>query len=157
DIDPNKLRAYGVSLGEVYAAVTRSNSAVGGRVVHQGNAEYLIRSVGWIEGLDDIRDTVVARRDNGTPIYVRQLGTVQVGPSFRRSALEKDGKEAVGGVVLMRFGGNPLEVTRKIKEKITTLQAGLPEGVRIVPFYDRTPLIRGAIETVGATVREELI
>ena len=157
DLDPNKLRAYDISLGEVYSAVARSNSSVGGRVVHQGNAEYLIRSVGWIENIDDIRDTVVARRENGTPIYVRQLGSVQVGPAFRRSVLEKDGKEVVGGVVLMRYGGNPLEVTRKIKEKITALQAGLPEGVRIVPFYDRTPLIHRAIETVSGTVREELI
>ena len=85
------------------------------------------------------------------------LGTVQVGPAFRRSVLEKDGKEVVGGVVLMRYGENPLEVTRRIKEKITTLQAGLPEGVRIVPFYDRTPLIHKAIETVSGTVKEELI
>ena len=153
DLDPNKLRAYGISLGEVYSAVARSNSSVGGRVIHQGNAEYLIRSVGWIENLDDIRDTVVAQRENGTPIDVGMLGTVQVGPAFRRSVLEKDGKEVVGGVVLMRYGENPLEVTRRIKEKITTLQAGLPEGVRIVPFYDRTPLIHKAIETVSGTVR----
>ena len=157
DLDPNKLRAYGVSLGEVYSAVARSNSSVGGRVIHQGSAEYLIRSVGWIENIDDIRDTVVSPRKNGTPIDVGMLGTVQIGPSFRRSVLEKDGKEAVGGVVLMRYGENPLEVTRRVKEKITTLQAGLPEGVRIVPFYDRTPLIHKALETVSGTVKEELI
>jgi len=156
DLDPNKLRAYGISLGEVYSAVARSNSAVGGRVIHQGNAEYLIRSVGWIQNLDDIRNTVVTQR-NGTPIYVENLAAVQVGPSFRRSVLEKDGKEVVGGVVLMRYGENPLEITRRIKEKITALQAGLPAGVRIVPFYDRTPLIHRAIETVSGTVREELI
>jgi Cu(I)/Ag(I) efflux system membrane protein CusA/SilA len=157
DLDPNKLRAYDISLGEVFSAVARSNSSVGGRVVHQGNAEYLIRSVGWIESLDDIRNTVVARRDQGVPIYVRQLGTVQVGPTFRRSVLEKDGREVVGGVVLMRYGGNPLEITRQIEQKIRAIQPGLPEGVRIVPFYDRTPLIHRAIETVSATVREELI
>jgi Cu(I)/Ag(I) efflux system membrane protein CusA/SilA len=157
DLDPNKLRAYGISLGEVYSAVARSNSSVGGRVVHQGNAEYLIRSIGWIENLDDIRETVVAQRGNGTPINVGMLGTVQVGPAFRRSVLEKDGNEVVGGVVLMRYGENPLEVTRRIKEKITTLQSGLPAGVRIVPFYDRTPLIHKAIETVSGTVKEELI
>ena len=157
DLDPNKLRAYGISLGEVYSAVARSNSSVGGRVIHQGNAEYLIRSVGWIENLGDIRDTVVAQRNNGTPIDVGMLGTVQFGPAFRRSVLEKDGKEAVGGVVLMRYGENPLEVTRRVKEKITTLQAGLPAGVRIVPFYDRTPLIHKALETVEGTVKEELI
>ena len=124
-------------------------------MIHQGNAEYLIRSVGWIQNLDDIRNSVVAER-SGTPIYVKNLGAVQVGPSFRRSVLEKDGKEVVGGVVLMRYGLNPLEVTRGIKEKITALQPGLPAGVRIVPFYDRTPLIHKAIETVSGTVREEL-
>ncbi|MDR3622589.1 MAG: efflux RND transporter permease subunit, partial [Paludisphaera borealis] len=156
DLDPNALRAYGISLGEVYSAVARSNSSVGGRVVHQGNAEYLIRSVGWIRNLDDIRETVVAER-KGTPIFVKNLAKVQAGPSFRRSVLEKDGKEVVGGVVLMRYGENPLAVTRAIKEKITALQPGLPEGVRIVPFYDRTPLIHGAIETVRGTVVEELI
>src|SRR4051794_34061472 len=157
DLDPNKLRAYGISLGEVYSAVARSNSSVGGRVIHQGNAEYLIRSVGWIEDLDDIRETVVAQRGSGTPVDVGMLGSVQVGPAFRRSVLEKDGREAVGGVVLMRYGENPLEVTRRVKDKITTLQAGLPEGVRIVPFYDRTPLIHKALETVSGTVKEELI
>jgi Cu(I)/Ag(I) efflux system membrane protein CusA/SilA len=156
DLDPDKLRAYGITLGEVDSAVARSNSSVGGRVIHKGNAEYLIRSVGWIESLDDLRDTVVTQR-NGTPIYVRQLGAVQMGPGFRRSVLEKDGREVVGGVVMMRYGENPLEVTRKIKEKIATLQAGLPEGVRIIPFYDRTPLIHAALETVSDTVKEELI
>ena len=157
DLDPNKLRAFGISLGEVYSAVARSNSAVGGRVIHQGNAEYLIRSVGWIASLRDIENTVVTQHD-GTPIYVKQLGAVQVGQGFRRSVLEKDGKEVVGGVVLMRYGENPLEVTRRVKEKITALQAGLEEqGVRIVPFYDRTPLIHKALETVSGTVKEELI
>ena len=157
DLDPAKLRSYGISLGEVYSAVARSNSSVGGRVVHLGNAEYLIRSVGWIENIDDIRNTVVAQRNNGTPIFVHMLGSVQVGQAFRRSVLEKDGKEVVGGVVLMRYGENPLEVTRRVKEKISTLQTGLPAGVRIVPFYDRTPLIHKALETVSGTVKEELV
>src|SRR4051794_1935901 len=157
DIDPNKLRAYEISLGEADAAVSRSNSAVGGRVIHQGNAEFLIRSVGWIRGLRDIEDTVVTQR-GGTPITVKQVGVVQVGQGFRRSVLEKDGGEAVGGVVLMRYGENPLEVTRRIKEKISGLQEGLrDQGVRIVPFYDRTPLIHKALETVSGTVKEELI
>lgn len=156
DLDPTKLRAYGISLGEVYSAVARSNSAVGGRVIHKGNAEYVIRSVGWIQSLRDLENTVIAQR-GGTPVYVKQLGAVQFGPAFKRSVLEKDGREVVGAVVMMRYGGNPLEVTRRIKEKITALQAGLPEGVRIVPFYDRTPLIHDALETVSDTVKEELI
>ena len=156
DLDPSKLRAYDISLGEVYSAVARSNSAVGGRVIHRGNAEYLIRSVGWITNLRDIEESVVAQRD-GTPISLRNLGVVQMGPGFRRSVLEKDDREVVGGVVLMRHGENPLEVTRRVKDKISLLRAGLPDGVRIVPFYDRTPLIHGAIETVSGTVKEELI
>ncbi len=157
DVDPNKLRAYGIGLGDVYSAVSRSNSSVGGRVIHQGNAEYLIRSVGWIKNLQDIENTVVTER-SGTPIFVRNLGVVQVGQGFRRSILEKDGKEVVGGVVLMRYGENPLEITQRIKDKIAALQAGLrDQGVRIVPFYDRTPLIHKALETVSGTVKEELI
>ena len=138
DIDPNKLRGFKISLGEVYSAVGKSNASVGGRVVHQGNAEYLIRSIGWVRGLRDVETIVVAER-GGVPITVGQLGSVQIGPGFRRSVLEKDGRETVGGVVLMRFGENPLEVTRRIKSKIESLQSGLPEGVRIGPVYDRTP------------------
>ena len=155
DLDPNKLRAYGVSLGEVDSAVARSNSSVGGRVIHKGNAEYLIRSVGWIKGVEDLKETVIAERQ-GVPIYLKTIATVQLGPSFKRSVLEKDGKEVVGGVVVMRYGENPLEVTRRVKEKITTLSTGLPPGVRIVPFYDRTPLIKKAMATIIDTVREEL-
>ncbi|WP_240907409.1 efflux RND transporter permease subunit [Paludisphaera rhizosphaerae] len=155
DLDPSKLRAFGVSLGEVYSAVQRSNSAVGGRVIHKGNAEYLIRSVGWLRGVDDLKRTVVAQR-NGTPIYLETIASVQTGPGFKRSVLEKDGREVVGGVVMMRFGENPLEVTRQIKEKVAALSPGLPEGVRIVPFYDRTPLIEKALETVSDTVYEEI-
>ena len=156
DIDPNKLRGFKISLGEVYSAVGKSNASVGGRVVHQGNAEYLIRSIGWVRGLRDVETIVVTER-GGVPITVGQLGSVQIGPGFRRSVLEKDGRETVGGVVLMRFGENPLEVTRRIKSKIESLQSGLPEGVRIVPFYDRTPLIQNALATVTDTVTEELI
>jgi copper/silver efflux system protein len=157
DLDPNKLRAFGVTLGDVDRAVQRTNSSVGGRVIHQGNAEYLIRSIGWIKNLDDLSETVVARRGVGTPILLRELGSVQLGPAYRRSVLEKNGGEAVGGVVLMRFGENPLEVTRRIKEKLASLHDGLPEGVRIVPFYDRTPLITKAMATVSDTVKQELI
>lgn len=156
DLDPERLRAFNVTLGQIYTAVQRANAAVGGRVLNQGNAEYLIRSVGWIRDLDDLRRTVVAERD-GTPITVGDVASVQMGAGTRRSVLEKDGREVVGGVVLMRHGENPLAVTERVKQKITALGAGLPEGVRIVPFYDRTPLIENAMETVSRTVREELL
>lgn len=155
-LDPNRLRAYGIPLGEVASAVSRSNSSVGGNVYIKNDAEYLIRGIGWIRGLEDIRSTVIAQR-GGVPITVGDLATVQFAPEPRRSVLEKNGREAVGGVVLMRYGENPLEITKRIKEKIADLQPGLPEGVRIVPFYDRTRLIGDAIHTVTRTLTEEII
>jgi Cu(I)/Ag(I) efflux system membrane protein CusA/SilA len=158
DVDPNKLRSYGVTLGEIYSAVARSNSAVGGRVIEKGNAEYLVRGVGWIRNKQDIEDIVVkTNAAAGTPVCVSNLATVSLGSEFRRGVLEKDGNEAVGGVVMMRYGENPLAVTKAVKEKIIQLQAGLPEGVRIVPFYDRTRLIHGAIHTLTSTLTHEMI
>ena len=156
NVNPTKLRAYDVTLGELYSAVAKSNSAVGGRVLQKGNAEYLIRSVGWIESVEDVENIVVKAVD-GVPVTVDQVAAVQLGPSQRRGVLEKGGSEAVGGVVLMRYGENPLEVTERIKEKIAQLQPGLPEGVRIVPFYDRTRLIHSAIDTVSEAVIQEML
>ncbi|NUM52020.1 MAG: efflux RND transporter permease subunit [Candidatus Hydrogenedentes bacterium] len=156
DITPERLRAYNVTLGQIYSAIEKSNSAVGGRVVQKGNAEYLIRGVGWIESIEDIRNTVVTVR-NSVPVLVSDVATVQMGPEFRRSVLEKDGHEVVGGVVMMRYGENPLEVTRAIKDKIRQLQTGMPAGVSIVPFYDRTQLIEGAIHTVTRILEHEIV
>lgn len=156
DVDPDKLRAYDISLGSVFNAVARSNIAVGGKVYFEANAEYLIRGVGWLRGTDDLEKVIVAER-NGIPIYVRNLASVQLGPEYRRSMLEKNSGEAVGGVVMMRYAENPLTVTKAIKQRIEQLQAGLPKGVRIVPFYDRTSLIEGAIHTLVGTLREEII
>src|SRR5262245_33183055 len=127
DVDPNALRAYGVTLGQLYDAVARSNAAVGGGVVQKNNAEYLVRGVGWVRDAKDIEDTVVAERA-GTPVYVRNVAAVQLGPQFRRSVYEKGGSEAVGGVAVMRHGENPLAVTDRIKRKVQDLQPGLPEG-----------------------------
>lgn len=156
DINPDKLRIYNVTLSDVYSAIARSNLAVGGRVVHKGNAEYVIRGVGLISSLRDIENTVITQR-GGVPIYVKNVAAAQLGTDFRRSILEKNNKEAVGGVVMMRYGGNPLSVTKAIHEKIKELEKGLPPGVRIVPFYDRTELITSAIETLKGTLVEEII
>src|SRR5207237_7748825 len=106
-----------------------------GRVIQKNNAEYIVRGVGWVKGKKDIEDAVV-KEVNGTPIYVKTVATVQVGPGFRRGVFEKNGSEVVGGVVLMRHGENPLRVAERVKEKIKELQPGLPEGVQIVPAYD---------------------
>lgn len=156
DVDPNKLRAYDVTLGELFMAVERSNSSVGGRIIQKGNSEYLVRSTGWIQSLADV-EKIVIKSKGGTPVYVSNVASVQFGSSMRRASLEKNGNEAVGGVVLMRYGENPLEVTKRIKKKIEQLQPGLPDGVRIVPFYERTQLIERAIHTVTGTLREEMI
>jgi Cu(I)/Ag(I) efflux system membrane protein CusA/SilA len=156
DVDPHALRAYGITLGELYDAVARSNSAVGGRVVQKNNAEYLIRSVGWIADTRDIENTVLKAVD-GTPVYVKNVAAVQLGPQFRRSVYVKEGNEVIGGAVLMRHGENPLAVTERIKQKIQELQPGLPEGVRIVPAYDRTRLIHGAIHTLTEVMWHEIL
>lgn len=156
DINPDRLKIYNVTLPEVYSALARSNLAVGGRVVHKGNAEYVIRGVGLISSMRDIENTVISQRDN-VPVYVKNVAVVQLGTDFRRSILEKNNKEATGGVVMMRYGENPLSVTRAIHEKIKDIEKGLPPGVRIVPFYERTELINSAIETLKGTLKEEII
>jgi copper/silver efflux system protein len=156
DVDPERLRAYDLSLGQVYSAVAGSNMSVGGKIVVENSSEYLVRGIGWLQGVSDLENVVVTSRA-GVPLRLREVATVQLGPEYRRSALEKNGREVAGGVVMMRFGQNPLSVTQAIKLKIRELQAGLPQGVRIVPFYDRTHLIESAIHTVTGTLREEMI
>jgi copper/silver efflux system protein len=156
DIRPEMLRAYGVTLGEVYAAVGKSNLPSGGGVIQKNNAEYIVRGIGWIRDKQDIENTVI-REINGVPIYVKSIAKVQFGTQFRRSVYEKDGNEVVGGVVLMRHSENPLAVTENVKKKIEELQSGLPEGVHIVPAYDRTRLIHGAIDTLTGVMTHEMI
>ncbi len=156
DVDPNSLRAYGITLGELYEAVARSNSSVGGRVVQKNNAEYLIRGVGWIENTKDIENTVITQR-GGTPVYVKNVAHVQMGTQFRRSVFIKGGNEVVGAAVMMRYGENPLAVTNRIKAKIQELQSALPPGVHIVPAYDRTRLIHGAIHNVTEVMWHEML
>ena len=156
DVRPEDLRAYGISLGEVFAAVGQSNMPAGGGVVQKNNAEYIVRGIGWIKDKRDIEDTVV-KEINGTPIYIKTIASVQLGTQFRRSVFEKDGSEVTGGAVLMRHGENPLAVTERVKEKIQELQPGLPEGVHIVAAYDRTRLIHGAIHTLTEVMWHEMV
>lgn len=156
DVQPETLRAYGVTVGELYSAVSRSNQPAGGGVIQKNNAEYIVRGVGWIRDKADVENTVI-KEVNGTPIYVGTVATVQLGTQFRRSVFEKDGSEVVGGVVLMRHGENPLAVTERVKAKIQELQPGLPAGVQIVPAYDRTRLITGAIHTLAEVMWHEMV
>jgi Cu/Ag efflux pump CusA len=132
DVRPEALRAYGITLGDLYAAVAKSNMPAGGGVVQKNNAEYIVRGVGWIRNLGDIEMTVI-KEVKGTPIYVKTVATVQLGTQFRRSVYEKDGNEVVGGVVLMRHQENPLTVTQNVQGKDPGPADGLARGVHIVP------------------------
>ncbi|MEP7273977.1 MAG: CusA/CzcA family heavy metal efflux RND transporter, partial [Acidobacteriota bacterium] len=156
DLDPNKLRAYNVTLADVRMAIERSNNNVGGKVIEGGGKDFLVRGLGLIQNMADLESIVVTER-SGTPVYLRQVASVTSGPDFRRGALDKMGVAAIGGVVIIRYGGNTQEVIARVKEKINDLQKGLPEGVKIVPFYDRTDLIQRAVNTLKDSLIEEII
>jgi len=156
DVDPNKLRSYGIPLSMVVEAVQKSNNNVGGNVVEQAGQWTVVRGIGLIESTADVENIVVTA-SNGTPIFVRNVGEVKLGNAFRTGALDKNGKEAVGGVVIARYGVNTLDVIEAVKQKIAALQQGLPKGVAIVPFYDRTQLIERATHTLKRALIEELI
>ncbi|MFO7535011.1 MAG: efflux RND transporter permease subunit [Kiritimatiellia bacterium] len=165
DIHPDKLRAHRVTLMDVYAAVSKSNIDVGAKVVENNGVEFFIRGVGFIKTAGDL-ERIVIRQEGGTPLTIRNVATVQMGPDFRRGALDKGGVEAVGGVVLMRYGENPREVMRRVKAKIAQLEPGLPvktlaggrvARVRIVPFYDRTTIVNETVDTLKKALSEEAL
>lgn len=156
DVDPNKLRGYGLPLSEVVMAVERSNNNVGGNVVEANGTWTVVRGIGLIESPEDIGNIVIATR-GGTPIYVRNVGTVGLGGAFRQGALDRNGTETVGGVVVARYGVDTLTVINGVKQKLAELKSGLPEGVRIEPFYDRTELINRATDTLKWALIEEIL
>src|SRR6266498_1151800 len=156
DVDPNRLRGYKIPLSAVVDAVMRSNRNVGGNVVEASGTWTVVRGLGLIESVKDIEQVVVGA-ENGVPIFVRQVADVRVGDAFRVAALVKGGQEAVGGVVVARYGVSTVEVINRVKDKIAALQAGLPVGVRIVPFYDRSALIERAVATLKRSLIEEAI
>ena len=156
DVDPNELRGYSMPISKVIGAVKKSNSNVGGNVVEQSGQWTVVRGIGLVESVEDIEKIVIGS-SNGTPIYIKNVAKVKLGDAFRVGALDKNGKEAVGGVVIARYGVNTLKVIEATKKKIKELEVGLPEGVKIVPFYDRTQLINRATDTLIWTLIEELI
>src|SRR5207244_27095 len=156
DVDPNRLRAYRITLSAVVDAVMRSNRNVGGNVVEASGTWSVVRGLGLIQSTRDLEQVVVSA-ENGVPIFVRQVADVKIGDAFRVSALVKGADEAVGGVVVARYGVSTVDVIRRVKEKITALQAGLPPGVRIVSFYDRSALIDRAVHTLKRSLIEEAI
>jgi copper/silver efflux system protein len=156
DVDPNRLRAYKIPLSTVVDAVMRSNRNVGGNVVEASGTWSVVRGLGLIENTQDVEDIVLAA-DNGVPVFVRQVATVKIGDAFRAAALVKGADEVVGGVIVARYGVSTVDVIKRVKEKIRALQAGLPAGVTIVPFYDRSALIERAVHTLRRALIEETI
>ena len=156
DVDPNRLRAYRIPLSAVVDAVMRSNRNVGGNVVEASGTWSVVRGLGLVESPRDLEQVVVGA-ENGIPIFVRQVAEVKIGDAFRVAALIKGTDEAVGGVVVARYGVSTVDVINRIKEKIRALQTGLPPGVRIVSFYDRSALIERAVQTLRRALIEETI
>ncbi len=156
DVDPNRLNVFNVSLLHVMEAIKLSNIDVGAKVFEEGGVEYVVRGLGFIKSIEDIEQIVIGVHQ-GTPLTIKDVGQVTLGPDFRRGALDKNGREVTGGVVLMRFGENPLKVIERIKTKIEEISVGLPEGVTIVPFYDRTGLIKDSIHTLSSALTQEMI
>ena len=156
-LDPNKLQAYNIPLATVIQRVRESTSEVGGRLLELGGAEYMIRGVGYFKSLDDLANIPVGTH-NGVPVLVSDLGGVSFGPEIRRGVAEWNGEgETVGGIVVMRFGQNALNVINNLKEKIADVQRSLPSGVEIVSGYDRSGLIHNSIETLQHDLLEEAI
>ncbi|MBI4472120.1 MAG: efflux RND transporter permease subunit, partial [Acidobacteria bacterium] len=156
DVDPVKLRSYNIPIRMVFEAIQRSNNNVGAKVLEANDREFVVRGLGLIQSVQDI-ENIVLSAPRGTPVYVKNVAAVQLGPEFRRGVLDRNGKEAVGGVVVIRYGANAREVIDNVKAKISALEPGLPRGVKIVPFYDRSTLINHAVETLRAALIEEII
>ncbi|HET9552452.1 MAG TPA: efflux RND transporter permease subunit, partial [Anaeromyxobacteraceae bacterium] len=156
-VDPNKLRAFGVTLGEVVSRLRDSNADVGGRVVEMSGREYYVRGRGYVQALGDVEKVALrAAGPGGVPVLVRDVGQVRWGPDIRRGLLEWNGDgEAVGGIVVMRYGENALQVIDRVKAKLRELEPGLPEGVTVEVAYDRSDLIHRAIATLQQALLEE--
>ena len=158
EVDPNKLTAYGIPLARVRKAIQRSNRDVGGRLVEMAEAEFMVRGLGYIQSIQDIKDIPLGADENGTPIFLGNIARVQIGPELRRGLAELDGKgEVVGGIIVMRWGENALEVIKNVKKKLEELKVGLPAGVKIKPVYDRSGLIYRAIDNLKTKLIEEII
>ncbi len=165
DVDPDIMRLTGVTLDEVVTAARMSNKDVGARTIEINQVEYVIRGIGFIKTIADLENAVVKSRDN-TPIYLKDVASITIGPSLRRGALDKEGTEAVGGVVVTRYGENPLETIKNIKAKIAEISPGLPSKtladgtisqLTIVPFYDRSGLILETLNTLSSALLHEIL
>jgi Cu(I)/Ag(I) efflux system membrane protein CusA/SilA len=165
DVDPDALQAYKISLNDVFTSVKGSNLDIGAQTIEINRAEFVIRGVGFLKNLEDLRQTVITQRD-GVPITLDRVAEIEYGPAMRRGALDKAGAEAVGSVVVTRFGENPLQVIQRVKDKVKAISPGLPKKVledgrtsqvEIIPFYDRTGLIHETLDTLENAVRHQIL
>ena len=148
-VDPNRLRAYGLTLGQVQGAIRRGNTEAGGSILELAEAEHMVRATGYIQSLDDLRGIPVARSEAGTPVLLEDVAEIRRGPAQRRGIIELDGEgEVVGGIVVMRHGENAREVIRAVRARLDELRPGLPEGIEIIETYDRSALISAAVATL---------
>ncbi|MEE4360166.1 MAG: efflux RND transporter permease subunit, partial [Pseudomonadales bacterium] len=155
-IDPDRLRAYGLPLAHVREAIRRANGETGASVVELAEAEYLVRATGYLKGLDSLREVPLGRAPGGTPLMLGDIADVRMGPQMRRGLAELDGEgEVVGAIIVMRSGANAARTIDGVKARLADLKAGLPHGVEIVTTYDRSTLIRNAVENLSGKLVEE--
>lgn len=158
ELNPDALLAYNIPLSKIKHAIQRSNNDVGGRLVEMGETEYMVRGLGYIRSLRDLEMIPVGVDDQGTPIFLKQLANIHLGPELRRGLADLNGEgEVAGGVIIMRFGENALATIERVREKLDGLKKGLPEGVEIVPVYDRGDLIEKAVDNLAEKLIEESI
>ena len=156
-VNPDKLRAFGIPLSHIQMAIKRGNQEIGASVVEMAEAEYMVRATGYIKNADDLGNIPLGVNDNGTPLLLKNVAEIGVGPQMRRGIAELNGEgETVGGIVVMRFGENAQKTIEGVKEKLEELKKGLPEGVEVVTVYDRSALIERAVSNLGFKLLEEL-
>ena len=157
-VEPDKLRAFGVPLSHVQTAIQRGNQEVGASVVEMSEAEYMVRATGYIQNTQDLGNIPLGVTQNGTALLLKDVARITVGPQMRRGIAELNGEgETVGGVVVMRFGENAQKTIEEVKKKLNTLKSGLPDGVEIIPVYDRSALIERAVKNLWKKLSEELL
>lgn len=156
NIDPNLMKSYRVTVGQVFGAIGANNANVGAKVVEQNGQEVVIRGLGLVQSIEDIKNIVITQNNN-IPVYVKDVARVTAGPDFRRGVLTKDGYEIAGGIVIQRMGENTLNVIDQVKAKIAEIQPTLPQGMRIVPYYDQTELVKNAVNTLNRALIEEFV
>ncbi len=157
-LDPNRLRAFSIPLSKVKMAIKRANQEVGGSVIEMAEAEYMVRATGYLKSINDLKNIPIMVNKQGTPVLLKDIANIRLGPQMRRGISELDGEgEVVGGIIVMRFGENALKTIEGVKKKLEQLKQGLPEGVEIIPTYDRSSLINRAVEALSSKLVEEFI